>query len=314
MNRKYDRIFFKKRGRLKKPMKRIILDTDIGSDIDDTWAVCFLLNHPEIEIVLVSVTDGDTDYRARLVRTILRQAGKDIPVVQGKASKQIESPFEGILQRRNDENKDYVAAYRCALKENVDAVISIGPSTSLTVVADIIAEAGVSVHVMGGSIREGYFGGPISAECNVVQNPAAFRGVMQAIGKRYYLYPLDICNSIIMQGENYRKVLRSEDRVTDILLRHYFYWDKVYTGGAQKADISVSSTILYDLAPVWGALMPEDFTYKSMKVAVTDEGMTVENDAFGTEIFVAESADIERLLALTVEVLSGERKENAKNL
>ena len=44
----------------------VILDTDIGNDIDDTWALGQLLNSPELDLKLVLTSTGDTEYRARV--------------------------------------------------------------------------------------------------------------------------------------------------------------------------------------------------------------------------------------------------------
>src|SRR5512138_1386393 len=62
----------------------VILDTDIGGDIDDTWALAFLLRCPELDLKLVTTDTGDTGYRARIVARILETAGRtDIPVAPG---------------------------------------------------------------------------------------------------------------------------------------------------------------------------------------------------------------------------------------
>ena len=42
----------------------VILDTDIGNDIDDNWALGLLLKMPELAPKLVLSCTGDTNYRA----------------------------------------------------------------------------------------------------------------------------------------------------------------------------------------------------------------------------------------------------------
>jgi inosine-uridine nucleoside N-ribohydrolase len=62
----------------------IIIDTDIGEDIDDLLVLCFALNSPEFEIVGVTTVDGDTDARSRISRRMTLAYGQpDIPVVAG---------------------------------------------------------------------------------------------------------------------------------------------------------------------------------------------------------------------------------------
>ena len=45
----------------------VMLDTDIGDDIDDTWALVMLLKSPELDLKLVTTTCGKAEYRAKLV-------------------------------------------------------------------------------------------------------------------------------------------------------------------------------------------------------------------------------------------------------
>ena len=59
----------------------IILDTDIGTDIDDTWALAMLLGCPELDPRLIVTVEGDTVHRAHLVAKFLQTAGRtDIPI------------------------------------------------------------------------------------------------------------------------------------------------------------------------------------------------------------------------------------------
>src|SRR5262245_46567327 len=50
---------------------RIILDTDIGDDIDDAFALELALQSPELEVTGVTTAWGDTALRARMVRRML---------------------------------------------------------------------------------------------------------------------------------------------------------------------------------------------------------------------------------------------------
>ena len=62
----------------------VILDTDIGTDIDDTWALAFLLKCPELDVKLITTASGDTFERAKIVAKILEIAGRtDIPIGLG---------------------------------------------------------------------------------------------------------------------------------------------------------------------------------------------------------------------------------------
>src|SRR6478609_9670579 len=59
----------------------VIFDADIGDDIDDTWALGFLLRCPELDLKLVVGDNGKPEYRAKLLAKFLEVAGRgDVPV------------------------------------------------------------------------------------------------------------------------------------------------------------------------------------------------------------------------------------------
>src|SRR5438876_7554114 len=64
--------------------EKVILDTDIGDDIDDAFALALALRSPELQIIGVTTTFGDTETRAKLVDRFLAEVGRpDIPVAAG---------------------------------------------------------------------------------------------------------------------------------------------------------------------------------------------------------------------------------------
>lgn len=76
--------------------EKIIIDTDIGDDIDDAFAVALALRSPELQILGITTTSGDTATRAKLVERLLAVAGReDIPVAVGAPT----SPKTALTQR-----------------------------------------------------------------------------------------------------------------------------------------------------------------------------------------------------------------------
>ena len=64
----------------------IVLDTDIGTDVDDVVALALLLRLPEVDLQAITTVYVDTALRARIVQAVLAVAGRpDIPVGQGVA-------------------------------------------------------------------------------------------------------------------------------------------------------------------------------------------------------------------------------------
>ena len=77
--------------------EKVIIDTDIGDDIDDAFALALALRSPELQIVGVTTTFGDTETRARILDRFLGEVGRqDIPVAVGTPTE----PKTALTQRR----------------------------------------------------------------------------------------------------------------------------------------------------------------------------------------------------------------------
>jgi purine nucleosidase len=63
---------------------KIILDTDIGSDIDDAVALAYLLAHPQADLLGITTVSGEVHKRAMLASALCRAAGKDVPIYPGR--------------------------------------------------------------------------------------------------------------------------------------------------------------------------------------------------------------------------------------
>ena len=76
----------------------ILLDTDIGTDIDDALALAYLLMKPECELMGITTVTGEAKTRAKLASVICKAANRgDIPIYPGNE--------ECILIAENDQGK-----------------------------------------------------------------------------------------------------------------------------------------------------------------------------------------------------------------
>ncbi len=64
-------------------MKKILLDTDIGTDIDDAVCLAYLLSHPDCELVGITTVTGEAVKRASLASVLCQAADKHIPIYPG---------------------------------------------------------------------------------------------------------------------------------------------------------------------------------------------------------------------------------------
>jgi inosine-uridine nucleoside N-ribohydrolase len=72
-------------GSAQQARMKVILDTDIGTDIDDAWALGYALKSPTLDLIGVTVSDADTPARAKLACKLLHRLGRtNIPVAVGR--------------------------------------------------------------------------------------------------------------------------------------------------------------------------------------------------------------------------------------
>ncbi len=64
-------------------MTKILLDTDIGTDIDDAVCLAYLLAHPACDLLGITTVTGEAEKRAMLASALCRAAGRDIPIYPG---------------------------------------------------------------------------------------------------------------------------------------------------------------------------------------------------------------------------------------
>ncbi len=161
---------------------KILLDTDIGSDVDDAMALSVLLGSPTVQLLGVTTVYGDTVLRARLAKRYASLASTALTVVPGngkpRSGRQVWWPgHEGSLHPNLDAEpidiQETAAAFltrtAAATPGEVD-VVAIGP---LTNIADAIdADSDFSRNVRRLSIMGGDFGQP-EPEHNLRSDAAA---------------------------------------------------------------------------------------------------------------------------------------------
>ncbi len=296
----------------------VILDTDIGGDIDDTWALVMMLKCPELDVKLVVSDTGDTDYRARLLAKLLEVAGRtDIPVGVGK-------PFGPQKKyQQSDWLGDYqLADYRGTVCEDgVDAIIrtimdSPEPVTLLCIgpvpnIGEALRrEPGIARKArfvgMHGSVRRGYGNSEeISRECNVVNHTPDCQHAFTAEWDMT-ITPLDTCGLVTLDGERYQAIRRSEDPLLQALMGNYRAWLQHYS---RLETLDRKSSVLFDTVAVHLAYSQDYLKMEELGIRVTDDGYTVIDDTAKSVRVATEWTDLEafkdelvrRLIAPTVQ-------------
>jgi inosine-uridine nucleoside N-ribohydrolase len=213
----------------------IILDTDIGTDIDDAFALALIINSTELELLGVTTVAGDTQARARLAAKMLWEAGgrwRDVPIYAGPPGKPqpidqtrwangFSSPalhMSGAVDfMRTEINRRPGRVTLIAIGEltNVAALLKSDPSMAKKI--KLIA-------MMGGSIARGY--GPDSkpeAEWNIKSNPEAARTVFSS-GVPLLMAPLDVTAMLQLDAAGRRRVFTHLTPLTNALTILYHLW------------------------------------------------------------------------------------------
>jgi len=62
---------------------KLTIDTDVGTDVDDLFALIYALTHPTADINAITTVHGDTKIRAKIVRKLEKMLGKNVPIIAG---------------------------------------------------------------------------------------------------------------------------------------------------------------------------------------------------------------------------------------
>ncbi|WP_176014901.1 nucleoside hydrolase [Victivallis sp. Marseille-Q1083] len=276
----------------------VILDTDIGGDIDDAWALAFLLNCPEVELKMVLTATGDTTYSAKIAAKMLTIAGRtDIPVGIGRPTRPEAAWRTVAAYVADDDLADYAGTVYpdgiAALIELIDeqpTPVTLTGIAALSNVAELLERrpdlAGkVDFVGMHGSIRQGIGGepGPV-AEYNVKMDVAAARKVFQAPWRSMAITPLDTCGLVRLDGELYRRLYHSADPLLQSLFRQYRLWHREVQA---PWPVDQSSSTLFDTVAALMTFSRRFLHFKTLPLAVTDDGHTVVRPAAGNRIDTA---------------------------
>jgi len=257
-----------------KPQK-IIIDTDIGDDIDDAFALALALRSPELQIVGITTTFGDTATRAKLLDRFLGEVGRqDIPVAVGAPTE----PKTPLTQRRYAEGGHFAKSQHPAavdfLLEQIRrqpeeiTLIAIGPLMNVGAAIDkdpTTFRKLKRVVMMGGSIKKGYGDlgynpphGP-DAEWNIVNDILSAQKLF-ASGVPLFLMPLDATQ--LKLDEVKRAFLFSQGTaLTDALTLLYHQWQQ-------------ETPTLYDPMTVAFAVNPALCPVEPLRIRVDEKGFT----------------------------------------
>lgn len=272
-------------ARAAKPIP-VILTTDIGDDIDDTWALALLLKSPELDSQLVIGDHGKALYRAKLLAKFLEAAGRtDIPVGIGPDVNKQGDGFQAAWVKDYDLKKYPGKVYEDGVQAMIDiimrspepvTILAIGPVPNLRLALEREPRIAEKARVVGmhGSVRKGYGGSQeIHAEYNVKEDARSCQKALSATWP-VTITPLDTCGLIDLGGEQYARVKNSQDPVAAALIANYRLWSQAQTKPGATLAADTKSSILFDTVAVYLAFRERGLTMENLGIRVTDDGFT----------------------------------------
>ncbi|HTX75728.1 MAG TPA: nucleoside hydrolase [Terracidiphilus sp.] len=255
-----------------------ILDTDIGDDIDDAFALALVLKSPEIKLLGITTEFGDTELRARLVDRYLKAVGRtDIPVAAGKPTPHSNVFTQAAYAEQEPDRKhgDGVEFLLDQIRGHPGevTVIAIGP---LVNVGAAIARDPATFHkvkrvvMMGGSVYRGYdhngqFNAKPDPEWNIARDPAGAKALL-ASGVPVYMMPLD-STQIHLEEPEREQLFAFGSPLTDQLTLLYHQW-------AAHNEMHNATPTLYDPVAATYAVRPDLCPAQPMRLEVDGKGFT----------------------------------------
>jgi inosine-uridine nucleoside N-ribohydrolase len=268
--------------------KPVIIVTDIGTDIDDSWALALALRSPELDLKLVLTDPPDTRYRAQVVAKLLEAAGRgDVPIGIGDS--------HGPTADDNKTLTPWTAGYDLGkypgrvLEDGVAAlidviekspgpltIVAIGPVPSLALALKRAPGIAAKCRFVGmyGSFDAGYDGGPPAAEFNVKVDPVGLRAVLAAPWRDVLLTPLDTCGLVSLRGERYHAIwCATGDPLLRALVASYCVFAPRQNW--MNCDFfTTRSTTLFDCVAVYLACSEDLVETETIAFEITDDGFT----------------------------------------
>lgn len=268
----------------------VIIDTDIGSFLDDSFAIAYAVQSQDLDVKLVVTCTDDTTARAKVAAKLLKLLGRDdIPIGVGikNGNKTRHSLFdwagnENLSEYSGGVEEDGVWKMSDILthSEEIVDIIAIGPMTNFPTLVQKYPESVKKgrIRAMGGSIDTGYAGkkGAV-AEYNVAVCPWCMEVLLKA-GWNVTITPLDTCGNFVLDASELKHMMESSSKVSTALASSLVYFCITNEMPHDMCYLKVGTPVLYDVIATLltvPAVAKEFLEYSEMKLSVNGTGFTV---------------------------------------
>ena len=264
--------------------KPVILATDIGDDIDDTWALGLLLKSRELDLKLAVGDYGKNQYRAKLLGKFLQTVHREsVPIGIGMDTEPRGDGPQAAWVKDYDLKSYAGKVHQDGVQALIDIVmkspepitiISIGPMPNVAAALEREPKIAERARLVGmyGSVRRGYDGNKeVSPEWNVKAAPKACQKALSAPWD-ITITPLDTCSLVKLDGERYQRVRDSKDVIASTIIENYRIWSKANKAPSDAAE--KHSSVLFDTVAVYLAISQALCQMEKLGIRVTDDGFT----------------------------------------
>lgn len=275
----------------------VIIDTDIGSDIDDTFSIGFALQSSAyLDVKLIVTCTDDTTARAKILGKLLTIAGEDkVPIGIGYANNNKTrhtlwnwakdfnlSDYKGGVY---EDGVDQMAKIILSSDTVVD-IIAIGPMTNFPLLLQRYpgVEKKARIRAMAGSIYRGYDNSTTPAEeYNVQMCPTCMQQLLKA-GWNVTITPLDTCGVATLPPQFSEPFIASANHWSFGIGASLLYFCTI-----AQCQLNVATSPLYDsVATLLTLPNAENYLdFKILNLRVTSQGYTVIDDQAGVPTQVA---------------------------
>lgn len=195
-------------------MEKILLDTDIGGDIDDAICLAYLLKEPACRLLGITTVCGEPEKRAAVADAICQAAGKNVPIVAGlDITMQPVSVYptpEGACAlehwpHRIYEKGDAPAFLYEKIKENPHEIVLLGIGNMTNIAALFCSYPDALKLLKGLYVMNGYFGTDPLPEpyynWNSWADPLASKIVFASSAAVHRAIPLEVTDMLTIEPE-----------------------------------------------------------------------------------------------------------------
>ena len=304
-------------------MTQVLLDTDIGTDVDDALALALLIAEPDVDLVGVTTVHGHAPLRAAIARSLLEVSPKaHVPVVAGRSTPLRRSSVDGFhwnemwghegagvltgAERQvpdEDPTREEAARFILDAAEHSReplSVLTVGPVTNLALALQMepgLAQGLGPVTIMGGIVERHMVAWPATFETNLNSDPLA-AAIVLGSGLDITLVPLEVTLQVYLDRADRDRLAADGGPVSQKLVRLIEEMRDPFLAFADRYGLDGSHfdarTYLHDPLAVHVALGGAHATLRDAGIAVEYEGQilrTIDHPERRSNMRVCNAAD-----------------------